>query len=270
MLRIGTVPYLVARPLVEGLAEEPGVRLTSATPEALARGLAQGELDLALASSILALERPDFQLWEEGPVIATQGPVRSVVLFLRPGLDTPEDIRRVVLDPRSRSGQELTRIVLRDLHPAPWESLEPPEGTDPFASGADAVQLIGDPALRARISHPDWRILDLGEAWFALTGLPFVFAAWIGRPGFHPVRAERSLRAAAARGLARLPEYAALPFPGGLEPAFLRQYLCEDLCYELPAARIRAALEEFRNRSRAASVVQVPAGESGNRTASED
>jgi predicted solute-binding protein len=43
---------------------------------------------------------------------------------------------------------------------------------------ADAALLIGDPALRAGAAHLPFAVLDLGEEWMAMTGLPMVFAVW--------------------------------------------------------------------------------------------
>ena len=48
---------------------------------------------------------------------------------------------------------------------------------------ADAALLIGDPALRIDPAAYGVEKIDLGEAWRTLTGLPFVYAAWTGRPG---------------------------------------------------------------------------------------
>ena len=45
---------------------------------------------------------------------------------------------------------------------------------------ADAALGIGDPALE---HEGDVASLDLGEEWTRLTGLPFVYAFWAGRPG---------------------------------------------------------------------------------------
>lgn len=246
MLRIGTVPYLVARPLTWGLAERRDVELVLAPPAELVRRLADGRLDVALASSILAVEDPRFRLWQEGPVIASEGPIRSVIVLARPGL-TPPQIRSVVLDPHSRTGQALARIVLRDLHGAAWSPRAVAAPASPFEAGADAVQLIGDPALAAAAARPAWTRIDLGEDWWRLTGLPFVFAGWIGRPGFDPAEATPFLGPAAEAGLARRAELAAEGVPG-VALDFLRSYLEEDLRYFLPAQRLRAALAEFGRR----------------------
>ena len=79
MVRIGTVPFLVARPISFGLDQHAELQLTVAPPAELGRLLRAGELDLALASSVLTLEHPELKFWTEGPVIAARGSVRSVL-----------------------------------------------------------------------------------------------------------------------------------------------------------------------------------------------
>ena len=49
-------------------------------------------------------------------------------------------------------------------------------------STADAVLVIGDRAMRVP-GDPFHDVVDLGEAWNTLTGLPFVFALWVAREG---------------------------------------------------------------------------------------
>ena len=247
--RIGTVPYLVARPLTEGLASDPQVELTVAPPARLAELLHAGELDVALASSVLATGPQPLALWAGGPVIASAGPVRSVLLLLRPGVGALAEVRRWIADPHSRTGQALAGILLEGSGAVRVEA----DREDLFAAAeladADAVQAIGDPALAAAAAHPDWTVVDLGAEWYRRTGLPFVFAAWIGRPGFDPASAAEPLAAAAARGLARRDEFAvegARTGPG--DEAFYRRYLGEDLCYRLPEEQVRASLREFDSR----------------------
>lgn len=252
MLRVGTVPYLVARPLTQGLAADPKIVLTVAEPAQLARGLADGFLDVALASSVLAAAPPRLPFWLDGPVIASQGPIRSVLLFLRPELRGPREVRRWISDPASRTGRALAQVLLRDLWEAPTERLDPPPG-DLFDAadqlGADAVQMIGDPALRACAKHADWHAVDLGEAWRDLTGLPFVFAGWIGRAGFDFSRGVPELETAAVRGLEILPAMAEEEghrHPLGAE--FVRRYLLHDLVWRLPRHTVMESLAAFSRR----------------------
>ena len=46
----------------------------------------------------------------------------------------------------------------------------------------DAALLIGDPALFLDYDALGATKVDLGSEWFSMTGLPFVWAFWAGRP----------------------------------------------------------------------------------------
>lgn len=253
MLRVGIVPYLVARPLTDGLALDSRVELLAAVPAKLARGLADGSLDVALASSVLSAAPPRLPFWLDGPVIASRGPIRSVLLLLRPGLRSPREVRRWITDPASRTGSALTEILLREAWDASATRIEAPAGADLLdvaeAADADAVQMIGDAALRACAERPEWRAVDLGEAWWNHLRLPFVFAGWIGRAGLEVESVAAPLADAAERGLARLPDIAAEA--GRLHPLgpdFVRRYLLEDLCWRLPRAILEESLGAFASR----------------------
>jgi cyclic dehypoxanthinyl futalosine synthase len=103
--------------------------------------------------------------------------------------------------------------------------------------------VIGDPALEIEGRFP--HVLDLGLAWRELTDLPFVFAAWCGRPGALSVDDERLLEAAKRRGLERrdaiADEHAART---RLPATSLRAYLREAVHYDLGDDE-RRGLERF-------------------------
>ncbi len=167
-------------------------------PSRLADGLAAGELDVALIPSVEYL-RGASRGYEilPGFAIAARGAVRSVKLFSRVPVET---IARLALDEGSRTSQALVRVWLDAAHgvrPSSIESL--PLGVPPLESTADAVLLIGDRAMKV----PDsafHTVVDLGEAWVALTGLPFVFALWVARPGVDLGDLPESSRAVPRRG----------------------------------------------------------------------
>lgn len=222
-MRYGAVPYLNARPLVEGLSP-----LVLAEPADLAARFARGELDVAMlpvaAGEQMGLERV-------GTLgVAAEGPVESVLLFLRGEVTA---IRTVALDPASRTSAVLARLLLEEakgLHP---RYVDPP---------ADAELVIGDAAL-VRGSSDEPR-LDLAEEWTRWTGLPFVFAAWYGDP-----RAAAALEQAYARGRSSLPRYAR-EAGLGLPAARLERYLSERIRYRI-GPREEEGLKLFAARGRA-------------------
>ena len=106
----------------------------------------------------------------EGLGIAAESEVRSVLLVSEV---SREKIRSVSLDPASRTSAVLVKILLKRLY-----GLEP-EYRDAGGQRADAALIIGDPALKARLSGRV--VLDLAAEWRSWTGFPFVFAFWAVR-----------------------------------------------------------------------------------------
>ena len=244
-LRVSTPPYLVARPLHEGLGEEPGIELDHAVPAELVRQLRAGEVDVALVSSIELFRQPGYS-YVSGPAVAGRGEVRSVQVFRR----TPvADLRRVALDPVSRAAATLVRIVLPRRTAGPVEFLEPALGIDPRAvDEADAWLRIGDAALRETYEDPAPAAFNPSAAWVEDTGLPFVFAVWVVRPGVVLERAHLDAFAAAqARGTARLAALADEAAEAwNLAPEHCRRYLVEECCYDA-GADTAPALRAFRD-----------------------
>jgi predicted solute-binding protein len=223
-MRFGGVSYLNARPLIEGL--EP---LTLATPARLVERFAEGKVDVALlpvaAGEGMGLPR----VGSLG--IAAEGPVESVLLFLRRPL---AEVRTVALDPASRTSRALARLVLEEA-----KGLSPRYVDAP----ADAELVIGDAALvRGARGEPS---VDLAAEWTRWTGLPFVFAAWYG-----DARAAPALEAAYARGRERIPRYAR-EADLGLPAERLERYLRERVRFRIgPREEEGLALFVARGRAR--------------------
>jgi predicted solute-binding protein len=142
-------------------------------PAECADRLAAGAADIGIVPSI-ELYRLGLELIP-GAGIACRGAVRSILLFTKV---RPERIRTLAADSSSRTSVELARIVLARRYGAtPTLDSFPPD-LPSMLQAADAALLIGDPALRAGAAQLPFAVLDLGEEWFAMTGLPMVFAVW--------------------------------------------------------------------------------------------
>jgi chorismate dehydratase len=246
------VPYLVGRPLDLGLESAPGVEYSRRLPSELVEGLRRGELDVALVSSIELFRRPGYATLA-GPSVAGRGFVGSVQLFLRRPL---AETRRVALDPASRTSAALVRGLLSLKGGPRPEFLELPPGQDPRAAG-DAWLRIGDRALlesaelaaeteaACSASGPAW---NPSAEWCAATGLPFVFACWIARPGVRLEQHRELFEAAAERGRASLGPLAESGARAlGLPVARLVRYLTQECCYALEPGEQAASLARFRD-----------------------
>jgi chorismate dehydratase len=127
--------------------------------------------------------------------VASLGEVKSVLLAHREPL---EAMREVFCDTASLTSVNLLKVLLaeRGLRP----EFKPLPGYDSLGSLHNFL-LIGDVAInfsRRSVPHQFW---DLGEAWFDLTGLPFVYAVWALRRGLNNESLRRQLREAKSFGL---------------------------------------------------------------------
>jgi chorismate dehydratase len=230
-VRLGSVPYLNARPLVWALESGlvPGYAVEYAVPSRLPAMLDGGGFAAVLVSSVEAFRRP--AAWcAPGAGVATHGAVGSVRLFSKVPFD---EVETLGLDESSMTSNLLARLVLDQVYGArPATSLGPPDLHAQLAS-ADACVLIGDPCLAA--DGAGLHVLDLGLAWHGLTGLPFVWAMWVGDEALPGVAAD--LARSADAGQASLAEIAP---PGRL--AYLQGF-----DYTLSAGCMKG-LEEFRRR----------------------
>lgn len=247
-LRLGTVPYLAARPCLDGLDDDPRFHVARATPAELVERLRAGDVDAALVSSIEAFRRPGYR-YAPSVAIVGDGEVRSVLLFARRPLDA---CATLALDPASRSGAALAQVCIAAAAGRAPRVVEVPAGEDPSRADADAYLRIGDAALRAASAgEPGAR--DLASLWKELTGLPFVFAVWLARPGA-AIAGEHveALVAARDRGLKDRPRLAREASASlGIGEAALRSYLLDACRYDLGAAGVMDGWLEFRRRAAA-------------------
>jgi chorismate dehydratase len=237
-IRVGAVSYLNAKPLYYRLQDRVrSVELSMDLPSRLATRLASGDLDVALIPSVEYLRgaASGYEILT-GFAIAARGAVRSVKLFSRVPF---ERIDRLALDEGSRTSQALARVWLDAAHgvrPTRIESL--PMGVSALESTADAVLVIGDRAMKVP-DAPFHSVVDLGEAWNSLTGLPFVFALWVARPGLDLGDLPEILDRCRGDGLAHAADLASEFGPKlGLDFDACLEYLTRVLSYDLGEAEV--------------------------------
>jgi predicted solute-binding protein len=109
-----------------------------------------------------------------------------------------------------------------------------PMAPDPTAMlrQCDAALLIGDNALFLDHEARGLLKVDLGEEWTAMTGLPFVWAFWAGRPGIMSREALAALTTARDEGVTHSDEVAAA-YCGPERAEVGKTYLRENIRYSL-------------------------------------
>jgi predicted solute-binding protein len=238
--RIGSVPYLNARPLIYGLN---GI-VTLCEPAELADRLRRGEFDAGMVPVAEVLSHGQYDVLD-GIAIASNGPVRSVFLAHREPL---AKLKRVAVTPVSRTSVWLLRVLLKQVHGIEPEFYVKPAGAS--LRDHEAMLMIGDEALEYSLKQPG-TFWDLGEAWKKLTGLPFVYAVWALR---RPVATGMSLlREAKAAGLAHLEEIVQAGELGTAE--FRREYYAKCVSFDL-GEREKAGLMKFQQYLKDAGLIE--------------
>ena len=230
---VAAVSFLNARPLIEGLDSENGIRLISDVPSRLLETLLEDRASVALCPVI------DFQLspieLKIVPVgaIGCDGCTLTVRVFSRAPM---EKTTCVHTDGDSHTSVALLSVVFKELYGRVPE-IENLVSTDVNGSAAppDTVLLIGDKVV---CNQPDAALyphqIDLGEAWRAMTGLPFVFACWMARSDRNLGELPGLLKRCRDRNRGRIAEIAAHhALASGWPEQLAVEYLREILRYDL-------------------------------------
>lgn len=175
-IKVGIVNYLNAKPLVYGLQHSPvinDIELIADYPANIARLLLDGKIDIGLVPVAVIPHLKEYYI-NTNWCIGCDGPVASVCLFSEVPI---EQIETVLLDYQSRTSVALAKILLRDHWKIQPTLLDTKADFRAAIKGTTAGVVIGDRALEQR--NRSAYVYDLGEAWKQMTGLPFVFAAWV-------------------------------------------------------------------------------------------
>ena len=190
-LRLGVVNFMNTTPLIHGLDLNEGVELIPRVPSELIALVEQGEVDFALSSSI------DFQQCERDvsvlPVsaLSSDGETLTVKVCSRVPL---EEVTEVHCDTDSHTSIVLLQIILQKQYgcsvkvvPKNLRTVDVLQDELP-----DTVLMIGDKVIKNDLSDSHPFEADLGAAWKDLTGLPFVFAVWLGQSGLGSLKAKQA------------------------------------------------------------------------------
>ncbi|HWF86283.1 MAG TPA: menaquinone biosynthesis protein [Vicinamibacterales bacterium] len=281
-IRLGAVGYLNARPLVCGLDRSPRFALRYDVPSQCAALLHEGGIDLGLIPSIEYLRGGPYCIVPD-LAIASRGAVASVAVYTTKPM---REVRSIAMDTSSRTSVALVRVLCERLYKiAPAIEARGPDLAEMLAR-SDAALIIGDNALfldekRVRLKSDTTEIatavangvsdrsvrlqpymqegvgkIDLGEVWTTMTGLPFVYAFWAGRPDALSAADVLELQRARDEGVTRPADLARayLPDRPDRHEAATR-YLRDNIKYHLGDEE-RAGLELFYRYAAEAGVVE--------------
>ena len=252
-MRIGSVPYLNAKPLIAWFqspeGKRSGVEVVYDVPSRLARMVEAGEVACAMASSVELFRHADWKA-VQGIAIASTGTVLSVRLFSKVPVDR---IRSLALDTSSLTSSALVQVLF-----ARWWQVSPryiplPPDLDRMLEQADAALLIGDKGMLA--CSEGLFVTDLGEEWYRWTGLPFVWALWLGRAENITPPLVDCLHRAREWGLAHLESIVQQEATRlNIDESLVRHYLCDIMQYAMTDAH-EQALNRFAHECKQLGLV---------------
>lgn len=175
-IKVGAVSYLNTKPLIYGFThgfEVDNMEMLEDYPANVAQMLLNDEIDVGLVPVAIIPTLKEHYIITDYCIGAT-GPVASVGIFS----DVPiNDVQKVLLDYQSNTSVALAKVLLKHYWKIFPELEEAKTDFRDHIKGTTAGVVIGDRAFEQRMQSP--YIYDLAEAWIDMTGLPFVFAAWI-------------------------------------------------------------------------------------------
>lgn len=230
VVRLGAVDYLNARPLVYGLElHSHRFTLRFDVPSKCAALLHEGSIDVGMIPSIEYLRGHQMYRIVPDLGIVSNGPVASVAMFTAKPLDR---IRTIAADTSSRTSHGLLQVLCVEAFGVDAEFVPMLPEPDEMLRRCDAALLIGDVALFLDHARRGLTKVDLGDVWTRLTGLPFVWAFWAGRPGALSSDDVSDLVAARNRGVLASDDIAA-EYCGPARASLGQTYLRENIRYNL-------------------------------------
>ena len=230
-LKLSVVQYLNTVPLIWGMlhGEQQGkFDLQFATPAGCADALRGHQVDAGIVPSI-EYQRLDKALILTGMSIAAKNEVKSVLLLTKVPF---AKIRTVATDNSSRTSAALLRILMRKFYSKAITVTPLAPRLDIMLARADAALVIGDVALT--FTGQVAEVYDLAAEWKRFTGLPFVFALWVGYDDRSLAKHHPDFAASLAFGLAHIDDIAAEYAPKlGISPDAVKVYLTQNVDYSL-------------------------------------
>ncbi|MDD3581059.1 MAG: menaquinone biosynthesis protein [Desulfobacca sp.] len=181
-LRLGRIGYINVLPIYYALDQAlvpNGAEVIWGTPAELNALMGAGRLDVSGISSLEYGRHFHDYLLLSDLSISSQGDVGSVLFFSRLPFHRLSG-RAVRLSHSSATSAALVKILLAEIYGARPLYYSGPVAPQ-LADGCSGLLAIGDEALRLRATGVYPYYLDLGRAWYELTGLPFVFGVWAVR-----------------------------------------------------------------------------------------
>nr|WP_294795980.1 menaquinone biosynthesis protein [uncultured Mucilaginibacter sp.] len=175
-IRISAVSYTNSKPFIYGIQHTDlinKIELSLDIPADCAQKVIDNQVDIGLIPVAATLNMPYWDIVADYCIGAT-GAVNSVFIFSNCEI---HQIKRLQLDPESRTSNNLARVLLKNYWKVSPEFITDAPDYSNLTDNETAFVQIGDRTFGKKEKFAF--AYDLAGEWHKFTGLPFVFAAWI-------------------------------------------------------------------------------------------
>ena len=215
-VKLGKISYINASPVYYGLDQDqkagrlpPWLEMVPDVPAVLNDKILAGDIDISpISAAFYAMHHEELLILPDFS-ISCNGPVISVICVSHYPL-AELDGKNVLFSKESVSSSSFLKMIFSRMGISPRYQVGPVGDMEKIPSDVDAVLVIGDDALSLPWEDKFQYRVDLGETWYEMSSLPFVFAVWAVRRQFaqeHPQRVEailELLKASRKQGYANL------------------------------------------------------------------
>ncbi len=176
-IKISAVDFLNTLPFRYGLESSEFIasntHIDYDIPSVCAAKLKHGDADIGLVPIAVLPELGHYKIISDF-CLGAKKQIDSVFLF---GQQPVDEMSEILLDYRSRTSINLARILAKEHWHITPKWIHASHGYEKKIKNNTGGVIIGDKALELA-NHFAYKY-DLAEIWYSLTGMEFVFAAWV-------------------------------------------------------------------------------------------
>jgi chorismate dehydratase len=183
---MGKISYINASPVFYGLDHgllPDWLEMIAEPPAVLNRLIKNNEIILSpVSAAFYAMHHGDFLLVPDLS-ISCNGKVMSVILMSKYPLEQLNK-KNIVFTEESATAASFFKMIFSMKNIKPNLTTCAVKHINDIKENVDAALIIGDAALTQPWDTIYQYKIDLGDLWYSMTKLPFVFAVWVVRKSF--------------------------------------------------------------------------------------
>jgi len=183
---MGKISYINASPVFYGLDHgllPNWLNMVPEVPSVLNKKILAGNIEISpISAAFYAMNYKDLLLLPDLS-ISCHGPVMSVLLASNYPIDNLTG-KQIMFSQESASAASFLKMIFNQQKVVPKFCVGQVNNTKDAKQSADAILVIGDTALTQPWGNVFEYCIDLGQLWYEMTALPFVFAVWAVRRSF--------------------------------------------------------------------------------------